>query len=250
MRKIGLQLYSIHSEAEKNLLGTLEKVSDMGYDSVQFAGLFGIAAKEVKKVLDATGLTVAGAHIPVEHFSGDALKKQMDDQMTLGNDLMVMPYLTEEQRQSIDDYKRVAETLNEAAFRSKEYGIRVAYHNHDFEFYEVEGKLPFDVIFQETDAELVKMELDTYWVKYAGFEPENLLKTYKGRCVSLHLKDMATKDDKKVSTIVGSGILDMKGFIKLADEEQVDYCVIEQEYFEEDPLSEVEKGVRNLKALL
>jgi sugar phosphate isomerase/epimerase len=250
MRKIGLQLYSIQSEAEKDLLGTLEKVRDMGYDSVQFAGLFGISAKEVKKVLDSTGLTVAGAHIPLDRFSGDALKRHIDEQMVLGNDLMIMPYLTEEQRQSIDDYKRVAETLNEAAFKSKEYGVRVAYHNHDFEFYKLEGKLPFDVIYQETDPELVKMELDTYWAKYAEFEPEELLKTYKGRCVSLHLKDMTTTDDKKVSTIAGSGSLDMRGFLKLADEEQVDYCVIEQEYFEGNPLSEVEKGVQNIKALL
>ncbi|OOE12771.1 sugar phosphate isomerase/epimerase family protein [Fictibacillus arsenicus] len=250
MRKIGLQLYSIQSEAEKDLLGTLGKVSDMGYDSVQFAGLFGISAKEVKKVLDSTGLTVAGAHIPLDRFSGEALKIHMDEQIVLGNDLMIMPYLTEEQRQSIDDYKRVAETLNEAAFRSKEYGIRVAYHNHDFEFYKLEGRIPFDVVFQETDPELVKMELDTYWAKYAGFEPEELLKKYKYRCVSLHLKDMATKDDKKVSTVAGSGILDMKGFLKLADEEKINYCVIEQEYFEENPLLEVEKGVQNIKALL
>jgi sugar phosphate isomerase/epimerase len=98
MRKIGLQLYSIQSEAEKDLLGTLEKVSDMGYDSVQFAGLFRISAKEVKKVLDSAGLTVAGAHIPLERFSGDAFKRQLEEQMVLENDLMIMPYLTEEQR--------------------------------------------------------------------------------------------------------------------------------------------------------
>lgn len=94
------------------------------------------------------------------------------------------------------------------------------------------------------------MELDTYWAKYAGFEPEELLKKYKYRCVSLHLKDMTTKDDKKVSTIAGSGILDMRGFLELADEEKIDYCVIEQEYFEGNPLMEVEKGVLNIKALL
>jgi sugar phosphate isomerase/epimerase len=250
MRKIGLQLYSIHSEAEKDLLGTLEKVKDMGYDSVQFAGLFGISAKEVKRVLDSTGLTVAGAHIPFDRFSGEALKWHMEEQMVLGNDLMIMPYLSEEQRQSLDDYKRVAETLNEAAFRSKEYELRVAYHNHDFEFYELDGKLPFDVIYQETDSELVKMELDTYWAKFAGFEPAELLNKYKYRCVSLHLKDMTTKDDKKVSTIAGSGILDMRGYLNLADEQKVDYCVIEQEYFEGNPLMEVEKGVQNVKALL
>jgi sugar phosphate isomerase/epimerase len=126
----------------------------------------------------------------------------------------------------------------------------VAYHNHDFEFYKLEGKLPFDVIYQETDSELVKMELDTYWAKYAGFEPEELLNKYKYRCVSLHLKDMTTKDDKKVSTIAGSGILDMRGFLELADEERIDYCVIEQEFFEGNPLMEVEKGVQNIKALL
>jgi sugar phosphate isomerase/epimerase len=250
MRKIGLQLYSIHSEAEKDMLGTLEKVKDMGYDSVQFAGLFGVASKEVKKVLDSTGLTVAGAHIPLDRFSGEAFKRHMEEQMVLGNDLMIMPYLTEEQRKSINDYKRVAETLNEAGFRGKEYGLRIAYHNHDFEFYELDGKLPFDVIYQETDSELVKMELDTYWAKFADFEPEDLLNKYKYRCVSLHLKDMTTKDDKKVSTIAGSGMLDMKRFLRLADEQKVDYCVIEQEYFEGNPLAEVEKGVQNIKALL
>lgn len=250
MRKIGLQLYSIQSDAEKDLLGTLEKVKDMGYDSVQFAGLFGIPAKEVKKVLDSTGLTVAGAHIPLDRFSGEAFKRQMEEQLLLENDLMIMPYLTEEQRKSVDDYKRVVETLNEAGFRSKEYGIRVAYHNHDFEFYELDGKLPFDVIYRETDPELVKMELDTYWAKYAGFEPAELLNTYKYRCVSLHLKDMTKKDDQKVSTIAGSGILDIKEFLNLADENKVDYCVIEQEYFEGNPLTEVENGVQNVKALL
>jgi sugar phosphate isomerase/epimerase len=250
MRKIGLQLYSIHSEAEKDMLGTLEKVKDMGYDSVQFAGLFGVAAKEVKKVLDSTGLTVAGSHIPLDRFSGEAFKRHMEEQMVLGNDLMIMPYLTEEQRKSIDDYKRVAETLNEAGFRGKEYGLRMAYHNHDFEFYELDGKIPFDVIYQETDSLLVKMELDTFWAKFADFEPEDLLNKYKYRCVSLHLKDMTTKDDNKVSTIAGSGMLDMRGFLRLADEQKVDYCVVEQEHFEGNPLAEVEKGVQNIKALL
>jgi sugar phosphate isomerase/epimerase len=250
MRKIGLQLYSIHSEAEKNLLDTLENVKKMGYDSVQFAGLFGISAKEVKKVLDSTELTVAGAHIPLEQFSGEAFKRQMEAQLVLENDLMIMPYLTEEQRKSVDDYKRVAETLNEAGIRSKEYDIRVAYHNHDFEFYEIDGKLPFDVIYGETDPELVKMELDTYWAKYAGFEPEKLLKTYKHRCVSMHLKDMTEKEGQKQSTIAGTGKLDMRGFLNLADEHKVDYCVIEQEHFEGNPLVEVEKGLHHVKALL
>lgn len=250
MRKIGLQLYSIQSEAEKNLLDTLAKVKTMGYDSVQFAGLFGISAKEVKKVLDANDLTVAGAHIPLDQFSGDAFKKQMEDQLILENDLMIMPYLTDEQRQSIDDYKRVAEVLNEAGYRSKEYGIRVAYHNHDFEFYELDGKLPFDVIYRETDPELVKMELDTYWAKYAGYEPEELLNTYRFRCVSFHLKDMTEKNGEKQSTIAGTGILDLSRFLKLADEQKVEYCVVEQEHFEGDLLAEVEKGVQNVKALL
>ncbi|MBY6037711.1 sugar phosphate isomerase/epimerase [Fictibacillus nanhaiensis] len=250
MRKIGLQLYSIQSEAEKDLLGTLETVKSMGYDSVQFAGLFGIAAKEVKEVLDSTGLTVAGAHIPLDRFSGEAYKRQMEDQLLLGNDLMIMPYLTEEQRKSIDDYKRVAETLNEAGLRAKEYGIRVAYHNHDFEFYEMDGEMPFDVVYRETDPELVKMELDTYWAKFAGFEPEELLRTYNRRCVSFHLKDMVKKGNEKTSTIAGKGILDLKGFIQLADEQQVDYCVIEQEHFQGNPLKEVEQGVQNIKALL
>jgi sugar phosphate isomerase/epimerase len=250
MRKFGLQLYSIHAEAEKNLLVTLEKVKAMGYDSVQFAGLFGISAKEVKKVLDANELTVAGAHIPLEQFSGDAFKKQMEDQLILGNDLMIMPYLTEEQRKTIDHYKRVAEVLNEAGFRSKEYGIRVAYHNHDFEYHKLEGKLPFDVIYRETDPDLVKMELDTYWAKYAGYEPEELLNKYIFRCISLHLKDMTEKNGEKQSTIAGTGILDLSRFLRLADEQKVDYCVIEQEYFEGDPLKEVEKGVQNVKSFL
>jgi sugar phosphate isomerase/epimerase len=250
MRKIGLQLYSIHSEAEKDLPGTLDKVSSMGYDSVQFAGLFGTPAKEVKKVLNSTGLTVAGAHIPMDQFAGEPLKRQMEEQLLLENDLMIMPYLTEEQRKSIDDYKRVADLLNEAGYRGKEYGIRIAYHNHDFEFSKLDGKLPFDVIFGETDPELVKMELDTYWAKYAGFEPEELLDRYRNRCVSFHLKDMKRKGDEKVSTIAGTGLLDMRGFLNLADEQNVTYVVIEQEHFETDPHVEVEKGVHNIKALL
>jgi sugar phosphate isomerase/epimerase len=250
MRTIGLQLYSIHSEAEKNLLDTLENVRNMGYDSIQFAGLFGIAAKEVKKVLDSTGLTVAGAHVPFEQFSKDSFKRQMDDQLALGNNLMIMPYLTEEQRKSIDDYKRVADVLNEAGFRCKEFGIKVAYHNHDFEFYKLEDKMPFDVIYTETDSELVKMELDTYWAKYAGYEPADLLNAYKNRCVSFHIKDMKKKDDEKITTIAGEGILDIKGFLNLADEQKVEYVVIEQEHFEGNPLFEVEKGVQNVKSLL
>ncbi|WNB91218.1 sugar phosphate isomerase/epimerase [Bacillus sp. NEB1478] len=250
MLKIGLQLYSIHSEAEQNFLDTLENVRNMGYDSVQFAGLFGISAKEVKKVLDSTGLTAAGAHIPFDQFLGEAFKRQMDDQLVLENDLMIMPYLTEEQRKSLDDYKRAADILNEAGFRSKEFGIKVAYHNHDFEFYTLENKMPFELIFTETDPELVKMELDTYWAKYAGLEPAELLKAYKNRCVSFHIKDMKQKGDEKSTTIAGEGVLDIKGFLNLADEQKVEYVVIEQEHFEGNPLLEVEKGVQNVKGLL
>lgn len=246
MPQLGLQLYSIRESAEKDLLGVLEDVAKMGYQGAQFAGFFDHSAETVKNKLDEVGLKAAGAHVAIEEFQDNfseliAYHKQID------NKLLICPYLPENMRTTADDYKRTAELFNKVGEKVAKEGFSFGYHNHAFEFDQFDGQTGFDILYQNTDPTLVKMELDCFWAAHAAYEPREVIKQYKDRCVSLHIKDLKFKDDKPISTEIGTGTLDIDDLIKAGKEYQVDWYIVEQEDFSGDP---VESARENAKTML
>jgi len=247
--KIGIQLYSVWKEAEKDFLGTIQKVASLGYEGIQFAGFYNTPSDAVKQLLAEKEMVVAGAHVGIQQLLHDELEKTFEYHQAIGNNLIICPSLPREMRETADDYKKTAETLNQIGEACKKAGFVFGYHNHDFEFATFGDETGFDLLFKETAPDLVKMELDCYWARFAGYNPLEIIRTYKERVVSLHMKDMKFANGKKMGTEIGKGQLDFDSLIKTGEEFGIEWFTVEQEEFEGDPFESLGMNVNALKQL-
>jgi sugar phosphate isomerase/epimerase len=250
MSKIGLQLFSVWKDAENDFLGTFQKVADLGYEGFQFAGFYNTPAIKVKQLLDENGILVAGAHVGIHQLLQPELENIFEYHKTIENNLIICPAIPKEMRQTADDYKRTAESLNKIGEVCKKAGFIFGYHNHDFEFKKFGDRTGLELLFDHTEADLVKMELDCYWASFAEHDPIDIIRKYKNRVVSLHIKDMKIVNGKKTGTEVGRGLFDFASLIKAAKEVGVEWFTVEQEEFERDPYESLAINVDNLKQLL
>ncbi|MBS0001014.1 MAG: sugar phosphate isomerase/epimerase, partial [Cyclobacteriaceae bacterium] len=208
-KKIGLQLYTLRNEInEQGLQAVLQRVSDIGYTWMEGFGyegrnILGVSPANLKSMLSDMGMQMPSVHSVTEVSSEggkeaivDQMKVTAEDAIAVGAEYLVWAYLTEEDRQSLDDYKRHIETWNQFGEVCREAGIQFAYHNHDFEFMEFDGTRAYDLIIQETDPDLVKFELDLYWITKAGFDPVEYFNKARGRFPLWHVKDMEPGDEK------------------------------------------------------
>ena len=225
-KKTGLQLYTLRDMMEKSVADTLKLVAGVGYGDVEFAGYFGHSAEDIRKLLDANGLSAPSVHVPLDVLRS-ALPQVIKDAKAIGHHYIVLPWLSEEQRgDSVDNYKKLAVELNGFAKPIKDAGLQLAYHNHDFELLPVKGGVPYDVLLGETDQDLVKMELDLFWAVKAGVDPLKLFAANPGRFPLVHVKDMA-KDGAMVD--VGTGTIDFKAIFAKAEQAGIRHQFIEHD---------------------
>jgi sugar phosphate isomerase/epimerase len=189
----GLQLYTLRNEMAADFPGTLARVAELGYREMEFAGYFERSPAQVRTLLDANGLTSPAAHIPLNAVR-DNLDAMIESAHTLGQRYIVIPFLQPNER-SYDDYQRLIETLNSAGEAARAAGLKLGYHNHDFEFVESNGQIPYDMILEQTDPALVDIELDLYWISRAGVDPLPYFEQHPGRFTMLHVKDMGTNGE-------------------------------------------------------
>jgi sugar phosphate isomerase/epimerase len=189
---VGMQLYTVRNELEKDFDGTLAKVAAIGYKEVEFAGYFKRTPQQIKDSLARHGLTSPAAHVDFPSL-GETFDAVLEGARTIGHRYLVNPWIDESIRKEPDSWKRIAGTLNRAGERSKKAGIQFAYHNHHFEFQPIDGRLPFDVLLEQCDPELVKIELDLCWIAAAGKDPLDYFKRYPGRFPLVHVKGLSGK---------------------------------------------------------
>lgn len=250
MGNIGLQLFSVWKEADKDFLGTVKKVADLGYKGIQFAGFNNTPANALKEVMDDKGIISAGAHVGIKQLLCEELEKTFQYHDTIGNHLIICPALPKEMRQTADDYKKTAEKLNQIGEACQKAGFTFGYHNHEFEFNEFDGETGFDLLFENTDPELVKVELDCFWATYVDHDPLEIIKKYKDRVISLHIKDMKIVNGEKIGTEVGNGQLDFETLIKVSKGFGVQWFTVEQEEFEIDPFEALKINAINLRKMV
>ncbi|MFS1514875.1 sugar phosphate isomerase/epimerase [Chengkuizengella sp. SCS-71B] len=245
---VALQLYTLREETEKDFVGTLKAVADMGYQAVEFAGYGGIEAKEMKKVLNDLGLSAPSSHVPIELLLTQ-LEEQIQYSLEIGTKYIVCPYLDAgTYLQGKQNLKNTLSSLQKIALKCKENGLQFAYHNHDFEFEKWDGKYYLDHIFQSIDEDLLVAELDLFWVKKGGLDPIQYLSSLKNRCPIIHVKDM-TNDDRKTFTEVGHGIIDYPSIFEMAEQIGIKYYVVEQDVCERPPLESVKMSIDYLKSI-
>lgn len=242
---VAVQLYTLRDETNVDFVGVLEKVAKIGYEGVEFAGYGDISAVKMKEYLKMFGLKVFGSHIGIDILT-NKLDEEIEYNLEIGNKYIVLPG---NQYGSKDDYLRAAEKYNEIGLKCKANGLQFCYHNHAHEFESFDGEYGLDIIFKNTDPQLVKTEIDTFWVYYAGVDPLDYLSKYSGRCPLVHIKDMEAGEDK-INTEVGSGIIDIKSIITVAEAAGSECLIVEQDTCKMPSHESVEISFNNLQKIL
>ncbi|MCC6485723.1 MAG: sugar phosphate isomerase/epimerase [Armatimonadetes bacterium] len=244
---IGLQMFTLRDEAGKDFAGTLKAVSEIGYDGVELAGDGGLSAKELKKLLDDLGLACAGAHEGLEKLE-TSLNAVVDFHKELNSKFIAIPFLGEERRKGAEGWKKTAGIMTEIGHKLREEGLQLCYHNHAFEFEKFDGQYALDILYENTDAEAVQAELDTYWVKYGGEDPIEYIEKLEHRVPLIHLKDMAATEDRTFAE-VGEGTLDIQGIFNAAEKAHARWMIVEQDSCKRPPLESVKISLDNLKKM-
>ncbi|GGN95633.1 sugar phosphate isomerase/epimerase family protein [Saccharibacillus kuerlensis] len=227
MAKVGLQLYTVREEMEQDFRGTLEKVAALGYKGVEFHTFFGHGADEVKSILDELGLEALGTHTAYRQML-EHLDEEIAYNKQIGNKILIVPYLEEADRV----WDEVFANLKELGKRTREQGVVLCYHNHEFELTEkVNNQTVFDAMYAAVPAEDLQVEMDTCWVHYGGYDPVEYIARYKGRLPIVHLKDMTRDaDGKAITAELGVGEVDLKAIADAAIDAGVEWIVVEQDY--------------------
>jgi len=252
---IGLILYTVRDDCAKDLDGTLSKVAQIGYKEVEVgAPFFGRGASEIRRILNGNGLTCPSAHWAVAKTPSE-WQKQVEYTGEIGLKYMIST-IPLSKPATLDDYKRGAELLNRQGEQCRKAGIQLTYHNHHFEFKTFDGVVAYDELLRRTDAKLVKMELDCFWVTFAGRDPVEYFKKYPGRFALLHIKDLKpghTPSPHKVEgqpfTEVGRGVIDWRRIFAAATKGGLKHYFVEQDKCDRPPLESVKISYDYLKAL-
>ncbi len=238
--QIGLQMYTLRNEAERDFAGTLRSVANVGYQGVEFAGYGGYKAAELKKLLDELNLTAIGAHVSYARLK-DHLEAEAEYVQTLGCRNLIVPYLDDALRKDDEAWKQVAAQLEIIGEQCANRGMRLFYHNHDFEFRQkAAGTTAFDFLFGAVPASVLHMELDACWVHYGGYDPVGYIEKYEGRLPLVHFKDMKTLAGGKAQTVeLGSGEIELERIAEAARRAGAEWLIVEQDECQNPPLDSV-----------
>ena len=261
--KIGIGLFTLREQLTADVKATIEQVAKIGYNQVEtyygypgkyeVKGFWGLEAKDFNTLLKTNGLTSPSGHYNVTEFlsSGDdkVLKSHIETAATVGQKYFVIPALPTDIRANgtLDDYKRMASKFNQAAELCQKSGLKLAYHNHNFEFKDQgNGATGYEILLAETDAKLVGFELDIFWAVNAGLNPVDMFKKNPGRYKMFHVKDM-DKADKAVFVEVGSGRIDFKRIFAASKLAGVDYIFTEQDIIRKAPYESIAESYNYVK---
>ncbi len=287
LNSIGVQLFSLPKLLEKDFNLGIKKIAEIGYKEIEMygpfpfsvdaikkrwdsitpalgfsgSGYFGNTLKEIKTILEENRVNVTAIHLDMA-----TMQANMDEIGRAGDQLgfkyIGLPSIPEEKRKTLDDYKRVAEEFNEIGEKANKVGLKFAYHNHGYGLSEIDGQIPLDIIFNQTDPNLVFFEMDIYWTVAGGANPIDYLKSYPGRFHLMHLKDMKKKvrfsgDGGDPSqwielfpymATLGEGILDIPSIILFAQKKGVKHFYVEQDMVD-NPEVALEKSFDYLKTI-
>ena len=258
---IGLQLYTVRDAMKDDPAGTLAKVAQIGYNSVEGATytgtekFYGMDPKAFSTLLRQNGLEMPSSHYRLGEDETDGVTKgtilhdwdqAVEDAGALGIKYMVCAWLSPKERLGLDHYKKLAAELNTAAEKCRSNGIQLCYHNHDFEFEQQDGQFPYDILLNNTDKDLVKLEIDMYWVTKAGQDPIALIEKHPGRFPLWHLKDM-DKTPEHAFTEVGNGTIDFKKIFTHAKKAGLKYFFVEQDKCPGSPFDSITQSIAYIR---
>jgi sugar phosphate isomerase/epimerase len=250
--KVGLQLYSLRDVIFKDPKAVLKSVAEFGYKEIETFGykegkLFGMPVKEYGDYIKSLGMKTMSGHYGIDLLDGN-WQQACEDAKSLGQQYVVVPYLTEQYYSSLDVLKKTCATINKGAEVARKTGLKMGYHNHAFEFNQVEGQVMFDVMLKELDPK-VSIEMDIFWVVNAGQDPIAYFNKYPGRFEQWHVKDM-DKSDKNRNADVGTGAIDYKTIFANAKKSGMKHFYIEQETYPNNSTESIKNSIKNLLTIV
>jgi sugar phosphate isomerase/epimerase len=287
LNKIGIQLFSLPKTLEKDFRGGISMLSKMGYREIEMygpfpfsaqsaidswaavtpslgfsgSGYFGLTAAEVKKIMDENKIRVPAVHTDFETLR-TRMSQLAEAAHTIGFKYVVLPSLPAENRKTLDDYKKTIDIFNEIGEQAVKLGLRFGYHNHGYGLQELEGKIPMQMIIENTDPKYVFLEMDLFWTVAGGIDPIAWLKKYPGRYKMMHVKNMKQKvkfsgdggDPQQwielfpqMST-ADAGALDLKSILGAAKKSGVEHFFVEQDMVQQPEVA-LKKSIDYLKTL-
>lgn len=250
-KTIGIQLYTIRDMVKNDFIGTLRLLSKIGYNAVEAAGytnrkFYGLNPVDYGFICKENNILPLSTHSGVNTENADEV---IIDTVLAGMQYLVLPSIPKEQRQSIDDFKKLADDFNIIGSKCKNAGIKFGYHNHAFEFEKIDNQIPFDILLDRTDPELCFMQMDFYWMVYAGYDPVDYFEKYPGRFEVWHVKDMEAGESRE-STEIGTGKINFPELFRMKEKSGMKYCIVEQESFKSDPLQCITLSFQYLEQIL
>lgn len=226
--KLAIQLWSVRNEANADFKAAVKQLKKMGYEGVEIAGIDSLSYYEMADILKQEGMTAVSAHIGLDELENE---EKLNGLKALGlkyiafNGLGISPEKLDWTR---DYLTRMGKT-------ARDNGIYMLYHNHDYELIGSNGEIPLDTVYNAVAPEYLGAEIDVCWVKYAGIDPAEYVKKYKGRCPIVHLKDYNGKEKENGFSYkaVGSGVVDINGVIEAAKAADTEWLIVEQDNPEE-----------------
>ncbi len=240
--QLGVQLYTVRDLFQADYRSTLKTLADIGYKDLETAGFYDHDPMAVKAYMDELGLVSSSGHVQLDAVRTDfasviALAKSM------GQTNLVIPYFREEER-TLEGYTELAALLNKRGEEARSEGLTLAYHNHDFEFERVDGRIAYDLLLEETDPENLKMEIDFFWVHKAGMDPLAYFAKWPGRFISSHVKD-SSADGEMVA--VGDGVIDFKRLFAASELAGMKHFYVEHDN-PEDPIRSISRSFTYLNS--
>lgn len=237
---LGVQLYTVRELFETDPKATLEAIAKIGYKDVETAGLFEHRAADIRAIMDDLGITSRSGHVRLPALR-EGLATDMEAASELRQDRLYLGWIPEEER-TLDGYRALADLLNERGAAAKQQGLKLGYHNHEFEFIDQDGVNGYDILLERTDPELVDMEIDFFWVAEAGVDPIALFEKAPGRFSSCHIKDRSATGEM---VSVGDGSIDFSTYMKEAEKAGLKRYYVEHDN-PENPLASIEKSLTYL----
>ena len=238
--KFGIQLFSVNRDMNRDPIETLKAVKTMGYEDCEVYGFdpekvsfYGIPALDLKKRMTDIGLSASSGHFGFASYfeQSDDHMKQYVDQCIEGAKALELSYITwpflNPNQRSKDNFYLLAKKLNAIGTQVTKAGLKFAYHNHGFEFENYNGINGYEIILNETDPDLVKLQMDLYWVMHSSVQtPKEIIAKQPGRYVMWHIKDMdkVTRD----YTELGNGSIDYKAIMPDPNISGLEYYYLEQ----------------------
>jgi sugar phosphate isomerase/epimerase len=236
---VSIELYSLRELTQTDFLGTLDKVAEMGYNGVEFAGFFGIDASVLKEKLDSLGLIATSSHTPIDQID-EKLEEVITYNKAIGNTNIVIPWADTSDETNIENTVRI---IRKAAPILAQNGMRLFYHNHKQEFVPYQEGYVMDYLMESEP--LLYLQLDICWATKAGVAPTPYLEKYSGRTDLCHFKDI------KVDTLtsVGTGEVDIASVVAEAHKLGMSAVVIENDRPQPDPLTDAKLSIDNLRKM-